>query len=246
MSSFIRNMAELFKKQNELNTAICGRNWVKGKCSTGKQIYWGEAIQQELAELVDSFPWKHWKDVDAEIDAMNARVEAIDVLFFVMSEIITTVCDTNSPTIDPIYDVILEVNDYYYNCIDYGPKLSTENDPVYVIINIANKLRKDINDKDLYSKELYSIFMFRTVIDLLLFLELDIDKIYRLYMGKLLLNEFRQENGYKIGVYKKIWCTKEGKKVEDNVVMYETAITNTDIPLEELKEYWYENYYTLS
>jgi len=43
---------------------------------------------------------------------------------------------------------------------------------------------------------------------------LDLDALYRLYVGKNILNRFRQDHGYKEGTYQKIWGGEE-----DNVVM---------------------------
>ena len=43
---------------------------------------------------------------------------------------------------------------------------------------------------------------------------LNLDALYKLYVGKNILNKFRQEHGYKEGTYIKIWNGEE-----DNVVM---------------------------
>ena len=42
------------------------------------------AMQQELAELVDSVPWKWWAKYQA-FDAQNARVEVVDLFHFLIS-----------------------------------------------------------------------------------------------------------------------------------------------------------------
>jgi hypothetical protein len=39
--------------------------------------------------------------------------------------------------------------------------------------------------------------------------ELDFDALYRHYVGKNVLNFFRQDHGYKDGTYKKIWQGRE-------------------------------------
>jgi hypothetical protein len=53
---------------------------------------------------------------------------------------------------------------------------------------------------------------------------LDLDTLYRLYVGKNILNQFRQDNGYKEGTYVKVW---DGS--EDNVVMKRIWEENGDI-----------------
>jgi len=46
-------------------------------------LRWVRAMNQELAELTDSCPWKWWKKAD--LDYQNCVVEAIDLLHFLMS-----------------------------------------------------------------------------------------------------------------------------------------------------------------
>jgi dimeric dUTPase (all-alpha-NTP-PPase superfamily) len=41
-------------------------------------------MQQELAELVDSVPWKWWAKYQ-KFDAQNARVEVVDLFHFLVS-----------------------------------------------------------------------------------------------------------------------------------------------------------------
>ena len=40
----------------------------------------------EVAEAIDSFNWKHWKNIDNEPDWTNIRVELVDIWHFIMSE----------------------------------------------------------------------------------------------------------------------------------------------------------------
>jgi hypothetical protein len=56
--------------------------------------------------------------------------------------------------------------------------------------------------------------------------------LYNLYIGKNLLNEFRQNNGYKDGSYDKLWNGEE-----DNVVMQRELETNSTITPSELYEF---------
>jgi dimeric dUTPase (all-alpha-NTP-PPase superfamily) len=50
--------------------------------------YWvlniARAMQQELAELVDCYPWKWWAHYQKE-NEQNARVEVVDLLHFLVS-----------------------------------------------------------------------------------------------------------------------------------------------------------------
>ena len=53
---------------------------------------------------------------------------------------------------------------------------------------------------------------------------LNLDSLYKLYVGKNILNQFRQDHGYKEGTYMKIWNGKE-----DNVTMQSILEENEEI-----------------
>ena len=59
-------------------------------------------------------------------------------------------------------------------------------------------------------------------------LGLGFDELYSLYIGKNILNIFRQDHGYKDGTYIKVWNGKE-----DNVVMQEILANNSNIGVDE-------------
>jgi hypothetical protein len=58
---------------------------------------------------------------------------------------------------------------------------------------------------------------------------LNLDQLYRLYVGKNILNRFRQDHGYKEGTYVKIW-----NGLEDNAVMKQAWEENPDLTPDEL------------
>jgi len=68
---------------------------------------------------------------------------------------------------------------------------------------------------------------------------LNLDSLYQLYIGKNILNKFRQDNGYKDGSYKKIW---DGK--EDNVIMQEILMNDSSITPQRLYEQLSEIYHS--
>ena len=57
------------------------------KTNKGKKVNYGLCITSELAELLDSIPWKHWKDIDAQADLDNYITELIDLMHFLPSAI---------------------------------------------------------------------------------------------------------------------------------------------------------------
>lgn len=89
---------DMFIVINYLQQVLNSRLSVKRKefipCALRHEIYseekvvewtlnWSRALQQELSELIDSCPWKWWKDM--EFDKQNAKVEAVDMLHFLVS-----------------------------------------------------------------------------------------------------------------------------------------------------------------
>lgn len=76
---------EIFKMQEELNRRIGVET---AKMTEKEQIQWvlnyTRAMSQELAELVDSVPWKWWAKYQ-EFDAQNAKVEVVDLFHFLVS-----------------------------------------------------------------------------------------------------------------------------------------------------------------
>ena len=62
------------------------------------------AMQQELAELVDSVPWKWWARYQ-ELDLQNARVEVVDLFHFLIS-----LAQTLGMSADDVYEAYVKKN----------------------------------------------------------------------------------------------------------------------------------------
>jgi dimeric dUTPase (all-alpha-NTP-PPase superfamily) len=78
-------LEEIFSLQAALNRRI----GVDTAAMSDKQkaewvLNYTRAMQQELAELVDSVPWKWWAKYQ-EFDEQNARVEVVDLFHFLVS-----------------------------------------------------------------------------------------------------------------------------------------------------------------
>lgn len=76
---------EIFALQNKLNERIGVHT---GELSEEEKARWvlnyTRAMQQELAELVDSVPWKWWAKYQT-FDEQNAKVEVVDLFHFLVS-----------------------------------------------------------------------------------------------------------------------------------------------------------------
>lgn len=79
---------EWLPTQQEVDHTMGGlRVYADLKTNKGKKVNYGLCITSELAELLDSIPWKHWKDIDTQADLDNYITELIDLMHFLPSAI---------------------------------------------------------------------------------------------------------------------------------------------------------------
>jgi len=212
MNSKILLMLQL---QNQLNDATNGEDWVEGVTKNKKIINWKRCIYMECAEMIDSFPWKHWKNIEVEPDWDNHQIEVIDVWHFIMSLAIEKYFNSMKGGIDELAEDISELEGF--SKIDTETKKFAKQD--VIIEKVENIMRISLSKDTLEIEELVAEFF-----DLSAMSSLNLDTLYRLYVGKNILNQFRQDNGYKKGSYIKIWNGEE-----DNVVMKRIWENNGDI-----------------
>ncbi|MCO5051779.1 MAG: dUTPase [Verrucomicrobiae bacterium] len=78
-------LRELWRMQDALNQRI---GVVTENMSEAEKTKWllnySRAMTQEIAELVDSVPWKWWAKYQ-QFDEQNARVEVVDLFHFLIS-----------------------------------------------------------------------------------------------------------------------------------------------------------------
>ncbi len=78
-------LEEIFRMQAALNSRIgVDTSSLDDKGKTEWVLNYTRAMQQELAELVDSVPWKWWAKYQ-KFDEQNARVEVVDLFHFLVS-----------------------------------------------------------------------------------------------------------------------------------------------------------------
>jgi dimeric dUTPase (all-alpha-NTP-PPase superfamily) len=216
--SKILTMLEL---QQSLNDNTNGEGWERGLTKQGKIINWKRCIYLESAELIESYPWKHWKNIDAKVDRENVKIELVDIWHFVMSEALR----------------VAKLD---------GVDIANLSSEVEELVNQADAKQlddyyKEIESIESFIQELFCNFELKqfivSFITLSKELGLELDELYKLYLGKNILNKFRQDHGYKDGSYIKIWNGKE-----DNVVMQEILDANANIDANGLYEELEERY----
>jgi dimeric dUTPase (all-alpha-NTP-PPase superfamily) len=142
---------------------------------------WYRAIWLECGELIEHYGYKWWKKQTPDMD--QVKLEVIDIWHFGLS-----ILFQQGQSIEQIADHIEQaLSDYQFN--DIGTLEATE------------ALAADtLNNKG------FSVPLFW---DLLQSVSMNSDDLYRQYVGKNVLNFFRQDHGYKDGTYIKLWQGRE-------------------------------------
>ena len=222
----------MLQLQNQLNDATNGENWTNGITKNGKKINWSRCIYMECAEMVDSFSWKHWKNIDAQPDWDNLQIEVVDVWHFIISLAIENYSQNLKGNIEDLAIDISQMESF--TKIDTSNKNFSKQDEI--ISKVENIIGLVINKGELNLDSLISEFF-----DLTIMSGLDLETLYRLYVGKNILNQFRQDNGYKDGTYIKVW---DG--YEDNVVMKNIWKDNNNIEPDALYKELTKSYLALN
>lgn len=215
----MNKILQMLLLQQQLNDATNGEGWEEGLTKNGKQIDWKRCTYLECAELIESYPWKHWKNIDAKPDYDNIKIEAVDIWHFIMSQGLEDYKMQNLGSIETLASNITQLPNFQTFTTDITP--TTKN--YYEQIEVVEALMKT-----LFCGESTEALM-ESFIDVAVQSGLNLDALYKLYIGKNILNRFRQDHGYKEGTYIKIWNGEE-----DNVVMQRILDETEDISPEEL------------
>ena len=84
------------------------------------------AMQQELAELTDSVPWKWWANYQA-LDKQNAKVEIVDLFHFLIS-----LAQVMGMSAEDIHEAYLKKNQVNHERQEKGYSSKDENDSRHI------------------------------------------------------------------------------------------------------------------
>lgn len=205
------SIKEMLIMQAELNESTNGPDWRNGRTTLGKEIDWRRCIVMETAELIDSYPWKHWKSVDATADMENVRVELVDIWHFLMSLALEHFELTHAQAL--LAEAYTDSTNSQWQAPSAEQSTALAQVRVHEIM-MATALQNSAVTPEYLTSLAEAFFHSCQVADL------SLERLHQLYMAKNVLNRFRQDHGYKEGTYIKIWNGKE-----DNVVMFEIIET---------------------
>ena len=143
---------------------------------------WYRAIWTECAELLDHHGWKWWKKQDPDME--QVKLELIDIWHFGMSILLV---NADGKSTDELAGEIATAFD-----VDAGAESFLEAVETFAC--------------DCLATHGFSTARFAQVIQAA---GMSLDELYRGYVGKNVLNFFRQDHGYKDGSYIKVWNGRE-------------------------------------
>jgi dimeric dUTPase (all-alpha-NTP-PPase superfamily) len=118
---------ELFRMQQALNERIGVRTTGMSEEEQTKWILnYSRAISQEMAELIDSVPWKWWAKYQ-KFDAQNARVEIVDIFHFLIS-----MAQTLGMSADDVFNAYVKKNEVNFKRQDSGYAVKDEADSKHI------------------------------------------------------------------------------------------------------------------
>jgi dimeric dUTPase (all-alpha-NTP-PPase superfamily) len=116
-------LEEIFEMQRNLNRRI---GIDTDKMDDDDRVKWvlnyGRALGQELAELIDSVPWKWWAKYQ-EFDKQNAKVEVADMFHFLIS-----LAQVLGLSDEDVYQAYLKKNRVNFERQDSGYTVKDEGD----------------------------------------------------------------------------------------------------------------------
>lgn len=120
-------LAEIFRMQEALNERIGVKLAGIDEAERTKWVLnYTRAMQQELAELVDSVPWKWWAKYQS-FDLQNARVEVVDLFHFLIST-----AQALGMSSDDVFDAYVKKNKVNHARQDAGYANKDEHDSRHI------------------------------------------------------------------------------------------------------------------
>lgn len=177
----------MFSLQKTMNTKV-DPEWIRARYP------YLRAVAIEGAEAIEHHGWKWWKKQDK--DLAQLQMELIDIWHFLLSEFLLRHEGDEHKALAHLTEHLKAINSQ--------SNLNFDNQNIQVdSCDLVRKLELLIGTAIAGRIEL-SLFE-----SIMADCELTWTELYCQYIGKNVLNIFRQDNGYKKGSYKKIWRGKE-------------------------------------
>lgn len=207
MSNLKAKVAVMLRMQDALNKQVFP-DW------KARKLAWHRAIYVEAAEYLEHLgTWKWWKK--GVPDYPQANLELVDIWHFGLSWHLER---TNSDDPDRLAALLAAQMEHSWGLLERRHGGSAH------CAEGLDELRHQNVDALVHEAGDQS-FALHAFVALVAYSGMDFDELYRRYVGKNMLNGFRQENGYRTGTYQKTWGG-----LEDNAHLHEIL---QDLPADE-------------
>lgn len=120
-------LEQIFGMQEDLNSRIgVHLKDLTEEEATKWVLNYTRAMQQELAELIDSVPWKWWAKYQ-DFDQQNARVEVVDLFHFLVS-----LAQTLGMSADDVFEAYVKKNKVNHDRQESGYKEKDHGDSKHI------------------------------------------------------------------------------------------------------------------
>jgi len=173
--------------QHSMNTKV-DPDWVQARYP------YLRAVAIEGAEAIEHHGWKWWKK--QELDLPQLQMELIDIWHFILSELLLRSHDSGTDPQQALDTALQDSENISQVRLDGKAFMLTEMD-------LLSKLELLIG---LSVARRIELAVFASI---MADCQLDWTELFRQYVGKNVLNMFRQDKGYKSGTYQKVWNGRE-------------------------------------
>lgn len=141
---------------------------------------WYRAVWIECAEMLDHYGWKWWKKQTPDLE--QVKLELVDIWHFGLSMLLLQ-----------------------------GQSAAQIESSIEAALNRGSDATSFPDELESFVTGILSSRAFDSAgfVRLMSTIELDFTELYTAYVGKNVLNFFRQDHGYKDGTYRKLWAGRE-------------------------------------
>ncbi len=150
---------------------------------------WYRAVWVEASEMLEHYGWKWWKH--QQPDLAQVKLEVIDIVHFCLS--------MQLQTGKPLSDIARAIGEEFN-----APRFTDDIRTTIELLAVET-----LKDQQAH---------FAIIAGLMHHLQMDFDELYKKYVGKNVLNIFRQDHGYKQGSYVKVWNGREDNEYLEDIL----------------------------
>ena len=178
-------LATMLALQNKMNTKV-NPQWL-----TAGYGYL-RAAMVESVEAIEHHGWKWWKAQTKDLPQL--QMELVDIWHFALSACIIDYQGDIDATAAALAAQLAQAKAHVkFDNVDYDPQQQELLDNLELMAGLCAAKR-------------FSVPLFMQIVNQC---DMTGEELYRQYVGKNVLNFFRQDNGYKAGTYEKTWDGRE-------------------------------------